>query len=118
MKLKVQYEEDFNSMIEYYPTCKQDNLNELFFPEFFSNSSEIEIIEPLYDNLKIGDEVKFVVKSNILDEIVIIGEHPYYVKKNTEELFEEIIKVGEKCGIAKKNDKGQCIFLVKYNVRK
>ena len=38
----------------------------------------------LYDNLKSGDEVKFMIKSKKLDEIIIIGDKFYYVKKDKE----------------------------------
>ena len=108
--------DSYDSIIEYYPTCIKDAENELFFPKMFSNASDIQIIQPLYDNLKTGQEVKFIIKSNILEEIIIIGDKWYYVKKNKEGFFEETIKDGKKCGIGIKNEKGQCIYMVKYNV--
>ena len=89
---KNQYMDDYDSMIEYYPTCKQDSVKELYFPIFYSDSSEIEVINPLYDNLKSGDDVKFIIKSNSLDEIIIIiGDKFYYVKKDGEGNFERTI---------------------------
>ena len=114
---KNQYMDDYDSMIEYYSICKQDAIEELYFPIFYSDSSEIELINPLYDNLKSGDEVKFMIKSKKLDEIIIIGDKFYYVKKDKEGNFERDIKIGKKCAIGKKNSKNQCQYLVKYNIK-
>ena len=113
---KNQYMDEYESMIEFYPECKQDLMNEVHFPTIYSDSSDIQIIQPLYDNLKIGQEVKFIIKSSTLNEIIIIGDKPYCINKNNEGYFEQNIKIGEKCGIGKKNEKGQCIYLVKYKV--
>ena len=114
---KNQYMDDYDSMIEYYPTCKQDAPKDLFFPIFYSDSSEIEVINPLYNNLKSGDEVKFIIKSNNLDEIIIIGDKFYYVKKDNKGNFERTIKIGNRCAIGKKNSKNQCEYLVKYDIK-
>ena len=114
---KNQYMDDYDSMIEYYPTCKQDAVKELYFPIFYSDYSEIEVINPLYDNLKSGDEINFIIKSNSLDEIIIIGDKFYYVKKNNEGTFERTVKIGNKCVIGKKNSKNQCEYLVKYDIK-
>jgi len=114
---KNQYMDDYDSMIEYYPTCKQDAVKELYFPIFYSDSSEIEVINPLYDNLKSGDEVNFIIKSKSLDEIIIIGDKFYYVKKDNEGKFERTVKIGNKCAIGKKNSKNQCEYLVKYDIK-
>ena len=113
---KNQDMDEYESMIEYFVQCNEDSINELHFPKIYSNASNIEIIEPLYDNLKIGQEVKFKIKSDVLDEIIFIGEKNYYVKKNKDGFFEENVKVGKKCGICKKNENGQCVYLVKYNI--
>ena len=104
-------------MIEYYPTCKQDAVKELYFPIFYSDYSEIEVINPLYDNLKSGDEINFIIKSNSLDEIIIIGDKFYYIKKDNEGIFERTVKIGNKCDIGKKNSKNQCEYLVKYDIK-
>ena len=113
---KNQNMDEYESMIEYFPESKQNLISELHFPKFFSESSDIQIIQPLYDNLKLGQEIKFIVKSNVLDEIIIKGEHWYHVKKNNNGYFEENIKIGKNCIIGKKNLKGQCLSLVKYNI--
>ena len=115
---KNQYMDEYESMIEYYPECKKDSTNEVHFPYIYSDASDIQIIQPLYDNLKTGEEVKFIIKSSILNEIIIIGDRPYYVNKDKDGYFGQNIKIGEKCGIGKKNEKGQCIYLVKYNILK
>ena len=113
---KNQYMDEYEEMLNYYPECKQNIEKELHFPKLYSDSSDIQIVQPLYDNLKSGDEVTFIIKSNILDELIIIGEHLNYLKKNNDGYFEKTIKIGTKCAIGKKNQKGQCIYLVKYNI--
>jgi hypothetical protein len=113
---KNQFMDSYDSIVEYYPTCVKNADCELYFPKMFANASDIQIIQPLYDNLKEGQEVKFLIKSNKLDEIIIIGAKWFYVKKNKDGFFEETIKVGKKCGIGIKNEKGQCIYMVKYNI--
>ena len=57
--------------------------------------------------MKSGDEVKFIIKSNNLDEIIIIGDKFYYVKKDNKGNFERTIKIGNRCAIGKKNSKNQ-----------
>ena len=113
---KNQDMDSYETMLEYYPTCIKDAENKLRFPKLFSSASDIQIIQPLYDNLKVGEEVKFILKSNNLNEIMIKGDRWHCVKKNKDGYFEETVKIGAKCGIGKKNEKGQCVYLVKYNV--
>ena len=113
---KNQNMDEYESMIEYFANYNEDSVNELHFPEMYSDASDIQIIQPLYDNLKIGQDIKFIIKSDVLDELVVIGERNYYLKKNKEKIFEECVKVGKKCGICKKNENGQYVYLVKYNV--
>ena len=113
---KNQYMDEYEAMIEYYPFCKQDSINELHFPEIYSNASDIQIIQPLYDNLKIGEEVKFIIRSKVLDKLIILGERWYYLNKIKEEYFEENVKIGKKCAIGKKYENGKFIYLVKYNL--
>ena len=113
---KNQYMDEYEEMLNYYPECNQNLQNELHFPEIYSYSSDIQIIQPLYDNLKSGDEITFIIKSNILDELIIIGNQFHYINKNKEGYFEKTIKIGAKCAIGKKNQKGQYVYLVKYNI--
>ena len=54
---------------------------ELKFPSFYNESKQIRIFEPLYNNLKAGDKVKFKIKSN-LDKIIIADEEWYYLNKD------------------------------------
>ena len=56
-------------IIEYTINVENKAKNKLFFPTLYSNSEEINIIEPLYDNIKKGDKIKFKIISD-LDNII------------------------------------------------
>ena len=94
---------------------------ELKYPLFYNESKSIQIYEPLYNDIKSGDKVKFKIKSD-LDKIIIIDEKWYYLTKNKNGFFEKEIIVrnhpGEKIVIAKENEheKNTCIFMASYNI--
>ena len=67
-------------MLEYAVNVENDAKKKLAFPEFYSGKEDINVIEPFYDNLKSGEKVKFKIKSN-LDEIIIIDEKWHRLKK-------------------------------------
>ena len=58
----------------YIILVKKNIRRELEFPKYFNESKLIKIIEPLYNNIKSGDKVKFKIKSN-LNKIIL-----YYLK--------------------------------------
>ena len=57
--------------MEYTVIVENDAKNELKFPMTYNETNNINLIEPLYDNLKSGEKVKFKIKSD-LDTIILI----------------------------------------------
>ena len=110
---------NFTDMLEYAVNVENDAKKKLAFPEFYSGKEELNVIEPFYDNLKSGEKVKFKIKSN-LDEIIIIDEKWHRLKKNEEGFFETEIKIktikGKNVIIGKKDGSLSCSYLVSYNV--
>lgn len=92
---------------------------ELKFPHTYKGAEAIEIIEPIYDNLKFGSNVKFKIKSE-LKTIIIIDSQWHYLNKNKEGFFEKTIKIQNKKGnyvvVGKKNENGRCSYLYCYCV--
>ena len=58
----------------------------------YNETNNINLIEPLYDNLKSREKVKFKIKSD-LDTIILIDGKWNYLKKNENGLFEEEITI-------------------------
>ena len=63
----------YRQILEYSVNVENDAKNSLKFPHSYSGSKDINIIEPLYDNLKHGQNVKFKIKSN-LETLIIIDK--------------------------------------------
>ena len=109
------------NILTYIVVVEQNNKKELEFPKYFNESKQIKIVEPLYNNIKSGDKVKFKIKSH-LDKIIIVDEQWYYLDKGENGYFEkELIiksKEGQKVIIGKenKNKENTCIFMASYNI--
>ena len=73
-------------ILEYIINVDENAEKELSFPHSYKGKEDINIIEPLYNNLKSGEKVKFKIKSN-LEEIIIIDEKWNYLKKNDDGYF-------------------------------
>ena len=107
---------------EYAVEVEKDNKQKLSFPQFYSGKEEINVIEPLYDNLKSGQKVKFKVKSNYEEIVVIDGGRGQWLKMvKKENGFYELeieLKAKEKDSvtIAKKTSSSGCSYLVSYHV--
>ena len=107
---------------EYAVEVEKDNKQNLSFPQFYSGKEEINVIEPLYDNLKSGQKVKFKVKSNYEEIVVIDGDrgqwHKMVKKENgfCELEIELKAKKKESVTIAKKTSSSGCSYLVSYHV--
>ena len=106
-------------ILEYRVNVENYAKEKLAFPMTYSGSEEVNIIEPLYDNLKSGEKVKFKIKSN-LDEIIIIDNQWHYLKKNEFGYFELEINIKSKKGnnviVGKKKGSNSCSYLVSFNV--
>ena len=70
---KKDREKYYLSMLEYAVNVENDDIKNLDFPLFYAGKENINVIEPLYDNLRSGEKVKFKIES-ILDEIIIIDD--------------------------------------------
>ena len=109
-----------HDIITYVVNVENDAKEELKFPHTYNGSEEINIIEPLYDNLKTGDKVKFKIKS-ALDSIIIIDGKWHYLERNEQGFFEEEITIQTSSGkglvVGKKNENNGCSFLVQYSIK-
>ena len=107
---------------EYSVEVEKDNKQKLSFPKFYSGKEEINVIEPLYDNLKSGQRVKFKVKSNYEEIVVIDGGRGQWLKMvKKENGFYELeielkAKKNDSVTIAKKTSSSGCSYLVSYHV--
>ena len=106
-------------ILEYMVNVQNNAIQQLAFPTTFKGHEEINIIEPLYDNLRQGQPVKFKIESK-LDEIIIIDGEWHHLNKNQNGYFEfdTVIKTqrGNNVNIGKKNGMNGCDSLVSYKV--
>lgn len=80
---------------------ENDSKKEIYYP-CFSNYDDIKIIEPVYDNLKLGEKIKFKLKSDLERIFIYDGKNSYNLYKNQEGIFEkEIIIKGKTLHIGK-----------------
>ena len=110
---------NFIDMLEYTVQVENDSKQKLFFPTFYLGHEDINVIEPLYNNLKSGQKVKFKVKSKYENLVVIDDKWNKMIKK--ENGFHEIeIKIktqkNSTIGIARLTGATSCSYLVKYNI--
>ena len=109
----------YDDIMAYSVNVNNDAKKELKFPHSYSGSKDINVIEPLYDNLQHGKKVKFKIKSN-LEKIIIIDSEWHYLDKNEQGFFEKEItiekEVGDNLIIGKQNSQGGCSFLLSYNI--
>ena len=111
---------DNKEILEYTINVDKNAEKELSFPHSYKGKEDINIIEPLYNNLKSGEKVKFKIKSN-LEDIIIIDEKWNYLKKNDEGyfIFETNIQTAKGGFVVigkKKSNSNSCEFLAKYDV--
>lgn len=109
----------YGGVLNYIVNVENDPKTELKFPHTYSGSHEIDVIEPLYDNLKSGSKVKFKIKSD-LEQIIIIDNGQWNrLKKNEEGFFEEEITIQSPVGkniIVGKANGNSCSYLITYSV--
>ena len=98
---------------------ENDAKEKLAFLKVYRGSEEVNVIEPLYDNLKSGEKVKFKLKSN-LEEMIIKDEEWNKLKKNESGFFELEITIqtqnGDNVIIAKPKGTNNCSSLISYNI--
>ena len=106
-------------MLEYQVIVENNPREKLSFPTFYKGKEDINIIEPLYDNLKHGVNYKFKIESNLEEIIIIDGEWNYLKqKRNGYFEFETIINspAGGNVSIGKRDGSTSCSSLVVYKV--
>ena len=113
-------QENNMQILEYIVNVESDAKEELSFPTTYKGKEDINIIEPKYNNLKSGEKVKFKIKSN-LEEIIIIDGQWHYLKKNEEGFFELETVIQSQKGnsviIGKKKPPNSCEYLALYTIK-
>ena len=109
-----------NSIIKYILNIEKDARNEFYYPLYYKESKNIKIIEPIYDNLKSGEKVKFKIKSN-LEKLVIIDNNEWHnMEKNKRGFFEIEIQIKaspkDHLLICKKTGRSSCEDLISYTI--
>ena len=62
---RVRGEKNNSDILEYIVNVSNNVKNKLSFPKTFKGKEDINIIEPIYNNLKSGEKVKFKIISNL-----------------------------------------------------
>ena len=115
-----------HDIMTYIVNVHKNNKNELNYPYSYGEAKDINVIEPIYDNIKSGQKVKFKIKSNSneLDTIIIIDGKPWhYLNKDAKGYFEKEITIkslpGENVIIGKRKDNNDnsCSFMISYKVK-
>ena len=114
-----------HNIMTYIVNVHNNNLNELKFPYSYSDAKDINIIEPLYDNIKSGQRVKFKIKTDLeeLDTLIIIDGQWHYLNKDEHGFFEKEIVIqtppGKNIVIGKRKDNNDCScsYLVAYTIK-
>ena len=106
--------------MEYSINVENNAKNELYFPDLYGDFKQINVFEPLYNNIKNGDVINFKIEAD-LDKIIIIDKKWIYLNKNNDGIFEKKItiesKKGEKVIIAKETSLNHCSYLASYLVK-
>ena len=113
-----------HNIMTYIVDVQKESINELKFPYYYQEAKEIEIIEPIYDNIKSDQNVKFKIKTNLndLDTIIIIDGQWHYLNKDEQGFFEKEITIqtppGKNIIIGKRKDNSDCncSYLVAYTI--
>ena len=109
------------NILVYIVIVENNVKKELNFPLYYNEAKQIRIFEPLYNNLKSGEKVKYKIKSD-LDKIIIADEQWYYLDKDKNGFFEKEIIIkngpGKKIIIGKENEdkENTCVFMASYNI--
>ena len=108
-----------HSILDYTVNVENDAKKELYFPTPYDKAKNINIIEPMYDNLKSGEKVKFKIKSD-LETIIIIDGKWNYLNPKENGFFEDEITIQTQPGnnliIGQKKGTNSCDYMVSYKV--
>ena len=66
---------------------------ELEYPIYLTDNRTINIIKPLYDKLKYGEKVRFIIESNLNSLIIFDDDKSYNLERNEQKLFEKEITI-------------------------
>ena len=113
-----------HSIMTYIVNVHNNARQELKFPYCYADAKDINIIEPLYDNIKSGQNVKFKIKaiSPEIDTLIIIDGQWHYLNKNEDGLFEKEIMIqtppGKNIIVGKRKDNNDCScsYMVAYTI--
>ena len=113
-----------HDIITYIVNVHNDSKNELKYPKAFSGSEDIHIIEPIYDNLKSGQTVKFKFKtdSSEINTLIIIDKEWIYLNKDSNGYFEKEITIQSQPGYdivvgkRRENNDLKCSNLYSYRI--
>ena len=113
-----------HSIMTYIVNVHNNAGQELKFPYCYADAKDINIIEPLYDNIKSGQNVKFKIKaiSPEIDTLIIIDGQWHYLNKNDDGLFEKEIMIqtppGKNIIVGKRKDNNDCScsYMVAYAI--
>ena len=81
------------SILSYIVNLANNSKKVLKFSEIYQGHKLINIIEPIFDNLKSGKKVKFKLKSNINKIFIDNGGEKEYLEKDKEGFFEKEITI-------------------------
>lgn len=108
-----------HSMLDYVVNVENDAKKELSFPTTYDKAKNINIIEPMYDNLKSGEKVKFKIKSD-LETVIIIDGKWHYLNQKDNGFFEDELTIQTQPGnnliIGMKKENNSCDYMVSYKV--
>ena len=110
-----------NVILKYIVNVKKDTREELYYPLYYKDSKKINEIKPLYNNLKYGEKVKFKIKADFPQLIIIDNEKWINFEKNNG-IFEKEIQIqtqpGQELLICNKINSSNCEDLVSYTIYK
>ena len=112
-------------IMTYIVNVHNDNSYELNYPRSFAGASDVQIIEPEYDNIRSGQNVKFKFKTDSpeIDTLIIIDGQWNYLNKDPNGYFEKDITIQSRPGTdlvvgkRKENNDLKCSYLYSYRVK-
>ena len=115
-----------HNIMTYIVNVHNDSSNVLKYPYFLGDSKDVILIEPLYDNIKSGQKVKFRLKTDKeeIDTLIIIDGNWHYLNKDENGFFEKEIKIktgpGKNVIVGKRKDNNDCncSYMISYTIVK